>query len=209
LILVVCGAGEVIVLLFGEVAGGEEEVVVDLDRGELRKFLMKEVDGGDGGGADFDFVGGVCGEEVLSVDESGEFLVVRNEVESAKGFGDFVIGAAGEVLRVDGDVLEVAVGEEEVGGEELGELVEVDGMGGVGALVAERGESSDEEVKKLFVGGEVLDRTIEIVVKFCVEDVGGFTEGGGAFGEEGDFSEGVGGMEEVVEVGVGEGGEIK
>ncbi len=71
LILVVYGAGEVIGLLFGEVAGGEEEVVVDLDRGELRKFLMKEVDGGDGGGADFDFVGGVFGEELPSVDEGG------------------------------------------------------------------------------------------------------------------------------------------
>lgn len=56
-------------------------------------------------------------------------MVVRNEVEGAKGLGDFVIGAAGEVLRVDGDVLEVAADEEEVGGEELGELVEVDGMG--------------------------------------------------------------------------------
>lgn len=136
-------------------------------------------------------------------------MVVRNEVEGAKGLGDFVIGAAGEVLRVDGDVLEVAADEEEVGGEELGELVEVDGMGGVGALVAERGESGDEEVKKLFVGGEVLDRTIEIVVKFCVEDVGGFAEGGGAFGEEGDFSESADGVEEVVEVSVGEGGEIE
>lgn len=71
MILVVCGAGEVIVLLFGEVARGEEEVVVDLDSGELREFLMEEVDGGDGGGADFDFVGGVFGEELLSVDEGG------------------------------------------------------------------------------------------------------------------------------------------
>ncbi len=71
LILVVCSAGEMIRLFFGEVAGGEEEVVVDLDRGELREFLIKEVDGGDGGGADFDFVGRVFGEELSGVDESG------------------------------------------------------------------------------------------------------------------------------------------
>lgn len=58
-------------MFFGEVAGGEEEVVVDLDRGELREFLIKEVDGGDGGGADFDFVGRVFGEELSGVDESG------------------------------------------------------------------------------------------------------------------------------------------
>ena len=123
--------------------------------------------------------------------------------------GDFVIGAAGEVLRVDGDVLEVAADEEEVGGEELGEFVEVDGMGDIGALVVEGRESGDEEVEKLFVGGEVLDRTIEIVVKFCVEDAGGFAESGGAFGEEGDFSESSGGVEEVVKVSVGEGGKIE
>lgn len=91
----------------------------------------------------------------------------------------------------------------------MGELVEVDGMGDIGALVAERGESSDEEVEKLFVGGEVLDRTIEIVVKLCVEDAGGFAEGGGAFGEEGDFSESVDRVEEVVKVSIGEGRGIK
>ena len=136
-------------------------------------------------------------------------MVVRNEIEDAKGVGDFVIGAAGEVLRVDGDVLKVVAGEEEVGGEELGELVEVDGMGDIGALVAERGESGDEEVEKLFVGGEVLNGTIEVVVKFCVEDARGFAEGGGAFGEEGDFSESVDRVEEVVKVSIGKGREIE
>lgn len=42
--------------------------------------------------------------------------------------GDFVVGAAGEVFRVDGDVFEVVANEEEVGGEKLGEFVEVDGF---------------------------------------------------------------------------------
>ena len=56
-------------LLFGEVAGGEEEVIVDFDGGELGKFIVEEVDGGNGGGADLDFVRGVFGDELFGVDK--------------------------------------------------------------------------------------------------------------------------------------------
>ena len=42
--------------------------------------------------------------------------------------GDFVVGAAGEVAGVDGDVLEVMADKEEIGSEKLGEFVEVDGF---------------------------------------------------------------------------------
>lgn len=48
--------------------------------------------------------------------------------------GDFVVGAAGEVAGVDGDIFEVMADEEKVGGEELGEFVEVDLYGGWGGF---------------------------------------------------------------------------
>lgn len=70
-------------------------------------------------------------------------------------------------------------------------------------------------MKKLFVGGEVLDGGVKIIVQFFVENAGGFAEGLAAFGEEGNFRGGVAGgygvcgMEEVIKVGVGKGGEVE
>lgn len=157
---------------------------------------MEEGDGGDGSGADFDFVGRVLGDELLGIDEGGKFFVVGNEVEGAEGLGDFVVGAAGEVTGIDGDIFEVMADEKEVGGKELGEFVEMDGFGSrcgsfwvlwrVGALVAEGGEGGDEEMEKLFVGGEVFDGGVEVVAKLFAEDTGSCAEGFGAGGEKGD-----------------------
>lgn len=56
-------------LFLWEAAGGEEKIIVDLDGRELGEFIMEEGDGRDGGGADFDFVGGVFRDELLGVDE--------------------------------------------------------------------------------------------------------------------------------------------
>ena len=52
-----------------EIAGGEEEVIVDLDRGEVREKLVKKIDSRDGDSADFNFVGGVFGDKLLGVDD--------------------------------------------------------------------------------------------------------------------------------------------
>lgn len=140
--------------------------------------------------------------------------------------GNFVISAAGEVLGVNFDVLEMVADEEEVGAEELSELIEMDGLGlagcfvgagvsvslaygRVGALVAEGGEGSDEEMEKLLVGGENFDGGEEVVVKLVPEDAGGFAEGLGTFGEEGDFSGGAGRMKEMVEIHIRELGKVE
>lgn len=126
-------------MFLGEVAGGEEKVVVDLDWGELREFVVEKGDGGDGGSADFDFVRGIYGNEMQGVDEGRKLFIVRNEVKGAESLGDLVVGATGEVAGVDGDIFKVMANEEEVGGEELGEFVEVDGLegwlGGCGIVV--------------------------------------------------------------------------
>lgn len=58
---------------------------------------MEEGDGGDGGGANFDFIGGVFGDEPLGVDEGGELFVVGNEIKGAESLRNFIIGAAGEI----------------------------------------------------------------------------------------------------------------
>lgn len=85
----------------------------------------------------------------------------------------------------------------------------------VGALVAEGGKSGDEEMKKLLVGGKILDGSVKIIVQFFMENTGGFAEGLAALGEEGNLrggivgGYGVCGMEEVIKVGVGKGGEVK
>lgn len=95
------------------------------------------------------------------------------------------------------------------------------GFGDVGALVAEGGEGGDEEMKKLFVGGEVLDGSVKIIVQFFMKNTGGFAEDLAAFGEERDCGGsfggvggvrdgyGVCGVEEVIKVGVGETGEVE
>ena len=99
---------------------------------------------------------------------------------------------------VDGDVFEMAADEEEVGSEELGKFVEVDSMrfrggrcwGGdrsIGALVSEGRKSSNKEMEKLVVGGEVFDGGVKVVIEFVTEDVGGFAEGSSTGGEERDF----------------------
>lgn len=124
-------------MFLGKIAEGEEEIIVDLDGRELGKFVMEEGDSGDGGGADFDFVGGVFGEELFGVDEFCEYLVVGDEIEGAESLGDFIIGAAGEIRGVDWNVFEMMADEEEIGGEKLGEFVEVDGfywVGGCGSF---------------------------------------------------------------------------
>lgn len=58
---------------------------------------MEEGNGGDGGSANLDFVGGVFGNELFGVDEFCEYLVVGGETESAESLRDFIIGAAGEI----------------------------------------------------------------------------------------------------------------
>lgn len=96
-------------------------------------------------------------------------------------------------------------------------------FGSVGALVAEGGEGGDKEMEKLFVGGEVLDGSVKIIVQLVLEDAGGFAKSLTTFGEEGDFGSeacGFGGVveelvwvlgcvEEVIEVGVSEGEKIE
>ena len=82
---------------------------------------------------------------------------------------------------------------------EIGELV--------GALVAERWESCDKKMEKLFIGRKIFDGEEEIIVK-AMKNTGGFAEGASAFGEERNSANGVGGMEKVLEIGVGEGGEV-
>lgn len=124
-------------MFLGKIAGGEEEIIVNLDGRELGEFVMEEGDSGDGGGADFDFVGGVFGEELLGVDEFCKRLVVGDEAEGAEGLGDFIIGAAGEILCADRSVFKMATDEEEIGSEKLSELIKVDGfywVGGCGSF---------------------------------------------------------------------------
>ncbi len=77
-------------------------------------------------------------------------------------------------------------------------------------MVAEGGKSGDKEMEKLFVGGEVFDGGVKVVVELFVKDMRSLAEDFRAFGEERDFwlvgRDGVimiVRMEEVVEVGVG------
>lgn len=191
---------------------------------------MEEGNSRDGSGTNFDFVGGVFGDELLEVDEFCEHLVVGDEIEGAESLRNFIIGATREIRGADWNAFEMVTDEKKIGSEKLSELIKVDGfywvggcgsfwvLWGVGALVAEGGESGDEETKKLLVGGKILDGGVKIIVQFFVENARGFAEGLTAFGKERDFGDGVGGvrggygvcgMEEVIKVGVGKGGEVK
>lgn len=188
---------------------------------------MEEGDSGDGGGANFDFVGGVFGNELFGVDEFCECLVVGNEIKGAESLRNFIIGATREIRGADWNAFEIVTDEKKIGSEKLSELIKVDGfywvggcgsfwvLWGVGALVAEGGKGGDEKMKKLLVGGKILDGGVKIIVQFFVENAGGFAEGLTAFGEERNLgggavgSYGVCGMEEVIEVGVGETGKVE
>lgn len=93
----------------------------------------------------------------------------------------------------------------------------------VNALVAEGGEGGDEEMEKLLVGSEVFDGSVKVVIELLMEDARSYAEGFDALGEKRDFRgviRGIGRVvgvacwvfgwvEEVIKIGVGEGGEIE
>lgn len=95
-------------------------------------------------------------------------------------------------------------------------------FGSVGALVAKGGEGGDKEMEKLFIGGEGFDGGVKIIVQLVLEDAGGFAKSLATFSEEGDFGNGaygfggvveglvwvLGWVEEMIEVGVSEGGKV-